>query len=88
MNSNRGAEDISQCDHPYHLSCLDPPLADVPEGEWFCPPCGKSPGGPVRGAPGVEDQANDESDDEGSEEGGGRKRKAVGGRAGGAKRKK
>ena len=23
----------------YHLRCLDPPLDDVPEGDWFCPNC-------------------------------------------------
>ena len=28
-----------QCETPYHLSCLDPPLSSVPEGEWFCAPC-------------------------------------------------
>jgi hypothetical protein len=28
-----------QCDHPYHLGCLTPPLTEVPEGEWFCPVC-------------------------------------------------
>jgi len=29
-----------KCDSPYHLGCLDPPLTDVPKGEWFCPECG------------------------------------------------
>lgn len=23
----------------YHLKCLAPPLAAVPEGSWFCPSC-------------------------------------------------
>ncbi|KAB0789991.1 hypothetical protein PPYR_15737 [Photinus pyralis] len=27
------------CDLAYHLECLDPPLTEVPEGEWFCPSC-------------------------------------------------
>lgn len=28
-----------KCDAEYHTYCLDPPLEDVPEGEWFCPRC-------------------------------------------------
>ena len=36
-----------QCDNPYHLACLDPPLDAVPEGEWFCPDCEEEPGAPV-----------------------------------------
>ena len=28
-----------RCDHGYHLDCLDPPLSDVPEDDWFCPQC-------------------------------------------------
>ena len=36
-----------QCDYPYHLQCLDPPLNAVPEGEWFCPECETTPGAPV-----------------------------------------
>jgi len=32
-----------KCDHPYHLKCLEPPLAAVPDGEWFCPRCEKGP---------------------------------------------
>ncbi|XP_062594501.1 PHD and RING finger domain-containing protein 1-like isoform X2 [Saccostrea cucullata] len=27
------------CDLGYHCECLDPPLAEVPAGEWFCPDC-------------------------------------------------
>ena len=30
------------CDHcnaPYHTYCLDPPLDEVPEGDWLCPDC-------------------------------------------------
>jgi hypothetical protein len=23
----------------YHLDCLTPPLAAVPEGNWYCPHC-------------------------------------------------
>lgn len=28
-----------RCDCAYHLSCLDPPLSVIPEGDWFCPKC-------------------------------------------------
>jgi len=28
-----------RCDAEYHLYCLDPPLAEVPAGDWFCPTC-------------------------------------------------
>lgn len=27
------------CDKGYHMFCLSPPLADVPNGEWVCPRC-------------------------------------------------
>mmetsp|Transcript_20830 Transcript_20830/g.45103 ORF Transcript_20830/g.45103 Transcript_20830/m.45103 type:complete len:1545 (+) Transcript_20830:73-4707(+) len=27
------------CDYLFHFKCLDPPLNDVPEGEWFCDAC-------------------------------------------------
>ena len=27
------------CRRSYHLSCLDPPLEDVPLGVWHCPVC-------------------------------------------------
>ena len=27
------------CPHSYHLNCLNPPAAHVPEGEWSCPRC-------------------------------------------------
>ncbi|KAK0529853.1 hypothetical protein OC834_003516 [Tilletia horrida] len=31
--------ECEKCENPYHLACLKPPLAEVPEGEWFCPDC-------------------------------------------------
>ncbi len=31
------------CDRGYHLKCLAPPLATVPEAEWFCPRCRPPP---------------------------------------------
>lgn len=27
------------CDAEYHTYCLNPPLTNVPEGNWFCPQC-------------------------------------------------
>ena len=27
------------CDGEYHIYCLDPPLASVPEGDWSCADC-------------------------------------------------
>jgi len=36
-----------QCDAPWHLKCLNPPLNEIPPGEWFCPDCIDDPGAPV-----------------------------------------
>jgi hypothetical protein len=36
-----------QCDKPYHCKCLTPPLAGIPDGEWFCPECMRHPGAPI-----------------------------------------
>ena len=36
-----------QCDKPYHFTCLTPPLAAIPDGEWFCPECVRHPGAPI-----------------------------------------
>jgi len=37
------AEDLlllcDACDMGWHTFCLDPPLATIPSGEWFCPNC-------------------------------------------------
>ncbi|MGK3739384.1 MAG: hypothetical protein ACI90V_006231, partial [Bacillariaceae sp.] len=30
------------CEKSYHNHCLEPPLDEVPEGDWFCPKCCKS----------------------------------------------
>jgi hypothetical protein len=30
------------CATGWHTYCLDPPLADVPDGDWLCPTCGSS----------------------------------------------
>ena len=29
------------CDAAWHTFCLDPPLPQVPEGDWYCPTCNK-----------------------------------------------
>lgn len=31
------------CPASYHIGCLDPPLAKIPEGVWLCPRCGCKP---------------------------------------------
>ncbi|BES92250.1 YDG_SRA [Nesidiocoris tenuis] len=28
-----------QCEYCYHMGCLDPPLLNIPENEWYCPSC-------------------------------------------------
>ncbi|XP_038982660.1 methyl-CpG-binding domain-containing protein 9-like isoform X2 [Phoenix dactylifera] len=28
-----------KCDSEYHMYCLNPPLARIPEGNWYCPSC-------------------------------------------------
>ena len=28
-----------ECEYAYHTFCLDPPLDDVPDGDWYCPHC-------------------------------------------------
>lgn len=33
------ALECEKCDTPYHLGCLNPPLKEIPEGQWFCPKC-------------------------------------------------
>ncbi|KAH8104111.1 RCC1/BLIP-II [Cristinia sonorae] len=50
-NKDNGDDDspleCEKCDNPYHLHCLNPPLAAVPDGEWFCPDCEADPGAPI-----------------------------------------
>lgn len=31
-----------KCDSEYHTYCLEPPLARIPEGNWYCPSCKSS----------------------------------------------
>lgn len=42
-----------KCENPYHLGCLRPKLAAIPDGEWFCDACGgmAAAGPPVVSAP-------------------------------------
>lgn len=28
-----------KCDAGWHCSCLRPALLQIPEGDWYCPPC-------------------------------------------------
>ncbi|CAH0703679.1 unnamed protein product [Spodoptera exigua] len=28
-----------ECNHGYHMICLDPPLMELPEEDWYCPSC-------------------------------------------------
>ena len=30
------------CDRGYHMDCLEPPLSQVPDGDWMCPRCCES----------------------------------------------
>ncbi|KAG5652910.1 hypothetical protein H0H81_003110 [Sphagnurus paluster] len=43
--------ECDKCDAPYHLGCLDPPLSAVPDGEWFCIDCKRTPGAPIGNYP-------------------------------------
>jgi hypothetical protein len=42
--NDRGEEMLlcDGCDHGVHTDCLDPPMVDIPEGDWFCPSCATS----------------------------------------------
>lgn len=33
------------CPSSYHIHCLNPPLPEIPNGEWICPRCTVSPSG-------------------------------------------
>ncbi|XP_015367414.1 PREDICTED: E3 ubiquitin-protein ligase UHRF1-like [Diuraphis noxia] len=28
-----------ECNHPYHMECLKPPLKEMPPDDWYCPSC-------------------------------------------------
>lgn len=58
---------VSQCEYPYHLECLSPPLSAVPDGEWFCPKCEQKPGeGAIKkgGRKAAAEEADDREEDE------------------------
>ncbi|KAG9017998.1 hypothetical protein FRB90_012666 [Tulasnella sp. 427] len=61
--------ECEKCDSPYHLKCLNPPLKEVPEEEWFCPACVAETAGAGL-AP-----AGSEKTSKGGKSGGGKKRK-------------
>jgi hypothetical protein len=35
------------CDKGFHTYCLEPPLENIPDGEWFCPACQMQPATPA-----------------------------------------
>ena len=39
--SNKQSEmlECDKCNQGYHMFCMDPPLSEVPEGDWFCHKC-------------------------------------------------
>ncbi|WVR00158.1 hypothetical protein IAU59_007300 [Kwoniella sp. CBS 9459] len=39
--------ECEKCEQPYHLFCLEPPLKEIPEGQWFCPECTQEADGGV-----------------------------------------
>ncbi|CAG4983934.1 unnamed protein product [Parnassius apollo] len=43
-----------ECDRGYHMRCLSPALAQLPEGDWYCPECARDPAAVV--APGARQQ--------------------------------
>lgn len=45
------------CDLAYHCECLNPPLADVPVEEWFCPTCAE-----INGQASASEAAEEEAD--------------------------
>ncbi|CAK4090701.1 unnamed protein product [Aphanomyces euteiches] len=39
LDERRIVCDGKHCELEYHMGCLQPPLVEVPAGEWFCPAC-------------------------------------------------
>ena len=37
---------VGPCSKTYHQACLQPPLAAVPDGDWFCPDCARARAAP------------------------------------------
>ncbi|GAM25229.1 hypothetical protein SAMD00019534_084040 [Acytostelium subglobosum LB1] len=36
MNKSKSLVSCLSCDRVFHIGCLDPPLPEVPKGDWFC----------------------------------------------------
>lgn len=76
-----------KCDYPYHLSCLNPPLSAVPDGEWFCPRCSASdPVSTEADEIGVNDEENEDEEPQTKKRG--RPAKALNETTGGAQKRK
>lgn len=43
-----------ECNNGFHMTCLSPPLMDVPEEDWYCPSCRRNPNDVI--APGAAKQ--------------------------------
>jgi rubredoxin len=39
MNAQESMLLCDSCDAAYHAFCLQPPLAAIPPGNWYCPRC-------------------------------------------------
>lgn len=39
MNDEESLLLCDNCDKGYHTYCLNPPIEEIPEGDWFCPEC-------------------------------------------------
>lgn len=66
------------CDAAWHTFCLSPPLADVPEGDWFCRPCARAHLRPASAGQRLRGYARDDgfvvSDEEENDDGDGMQR--------------
>ncbi|KAN0062784.1 hypothetical protein ACQY0O_004980 [Thecaphora frezii] len=77
-NSDASSDDnalleCEKCENPWHLQCLDPPLSEVPEGEWHCPHCvvegmGRSAAAEAAAGKGTKNGSNKRSANENEEE--------------------
>lgn len=48
-----------ECNYGYHMMCLDPPLSELPEEDWYCPSCKRDTNNVV--APGAAKQTKKSS---------------------------
>lgn len=42
-NKQSSMLECDKCSQGYHMACLEPPLTDIPEGDWFCSKCVTAP---------------------------------------------